>query len=172
MRFLVSLKGLLRYSFAACVITFPAHLYRDHAGGGDTPSLVRRIEHICDAVVELESFEGQYIATKMVSRLPPNTSPQRSNDYHGVFKIHKLPCLNSLVPPASRLSVLVSGGSGGSVNDLAFCLRRKKFTIETYHLPIEGGVMERRVPENKDLKDRSQPGTTGCGSSKSSPLEF
>ncbi|KAJ1915327.1 Elongator subunit elp4 [Mycoemilia scoparia] len=167
--------GLLRYSFAVCVITIPAHLYQEHSAGssvnGASP-LIRRIEHICDAVVGLESFEGQYVSPKDTAiALPKLKQAATATSYHGFFKIHKLPCLNTLVSPASRLSVLVAGGGGGrSANDLAFCLRRKKFTIETYHLPIEGGVTDRRVPEQTSGRPNSSK--SSCGSTGSSPLDF
>lgn len=49
--------------------------------------------------------------------------------------------MNSLLPPSTKLSVLSAGGS----NDLGFKLRRKRFAIETFHLPPEGGVVTRRT---------------------------
>ena len=91
-----------------------------------------------------------------------------SATYHGLFHVHKLPTLNSLIPSSTKLSVL----SGGGGNNLGFKLRRKKFTIETFHLPPEGGINERRVgPEtNKSVKkkeedDKNKPGigTSGIG---------
>lgn len=64
-----------------------------------------------------------------------------TQNYHGFFHVHKLPVLNSLLPPSTKLSVLSAGGS----NDLGFKLRRKRFAIETFHLPPEGGVVTRRT---------------------------
>ncbi|KAL1924596.1 uncharacterized protein VTP21DRAFT_4250 [Calcarisporiella thermophila] len=120
-KFFHALRGLLRFSFASCVITFPSYLY--------SPSFVRRIEYMADAVIELESFA-------------PHTSLSSPSDYHGFLYVHRLPVLNSLVPSSAKLSVLTQGGN----NNLGFKLRRKKFTVETFHLPPEGGVSERRVP--------------------------
>lgn len=80
--------------------------------------------------------------------------------YHGFFHVHKLPVLNSLLPPSTKLSVLSAGGS----NDLAFKLRRKRFAIETFHLPPEGGVVTRRTEPPPD-----EPTKTGTSSSSSSP---
>ena len=91
--------------------------------------------------------------------------------------MHKLPVINSLLPPSTKLSVLSAGGS----NDLAFKLRRKRFAIETFHLPPEGGVSERRTeppPSSSDTKKekKSTPRRIGCGGSgvpgKQDPLEF
>ncbi|KAJ1731974.1 Elongator subunit elp4 [Coemansia biformis] len=146
LRFLHGLRGLLRYSYATCVASFPAYLYED--AGGRLP-VVRRVEHLCDAVVELESFEGAYaspsdIVARQARAGVGAAAGAAAQDYHGFVHIHKLPRLNSLTASAGRLSLLHTGG--GSANNLAFRLRRKKFSIETYHLPIEGGVGERRVP--------------------------
>jgi elongator complex protein 4 len=60
--------------------------------------------------------------------------------------------LNSLLPPSTKLSVLSAGGS----NDLGFKLRRKRFAIETFHLPPEGGVVTRRTepPSTTDTKKK------------------
>lgn len=100
--------------------------------------------------------------------------------------MHKLPVLNSLLPPSTKLSVLSAGGS----NDLAFKLRRKRFAIETFHLPPEGGVVTRRTEApsatgpHKDKKENTSTGLSslanrgpkkvGCGSTpgKVDPLEF
>ena len=108
--------------------------------------------------------------------------------------MHKLPVLNSLLPPSTKLSVLSAGGS----NDLGFKLRRKRFAIETFHLPPEGGVVTRRteppsstepttpkaISHTKEEKTDSPkslsslanrgPKKIGCGSTpgKIDPLEF
>ena len=94
-----------------------------------------------------------------------------TQNYHGFFYVHKLPVLNSLLPPSTKLSVLSAGGS----NDLAFKLRRKRFAIETFHLPPEGGVSERRTdPAPSSDSKKRQPKRIGCGSTpgKTDPLEF
>lgn len=114
-----------------------------------------------------------------------------TQNYHGFFHVHKLPVLNSLLPPSTKLSVLSAGGS----NDLAFKLRRKRFAIETFHLPPEGGVVTRRTEppaatttstEKTSNTNESKPSSImsslanrgpkkiGCGSTpgKVDPLEF
>ncbi|KAI9484374.1 Elongator complex protein 4 [Zychaea mexicana] len=154
-KFFHALRGLLRFSFGAAVVTIPAYLY------DEAPNFVKRIEHMVDAVVEVESFAGSMVH---------NDAPYTQN-YHGFFYVHKLPVLNSLLPPSTKLSVLSAGGS----NDLAFKLRRKRFAIETFHLPPEGGVSERRTepPPSSETK-KKQPKKIGCGSTpgKTDPLEF
>ncbi|KAI8059135.1 Elongator complex protein 4 [Gongronella butleri] len=124
-KFFQTLRGLLRFSFGAAVVTLPAYLY------DEMPNYVRRVEHLVDAVLEIESFAGS----------PKHNDQPYTQTYHGFFHVHKLPVLNSLLPPSTKLSVL----SGGGANDLAFKLRRKRFAIETFHLPPEGGVTTRRT---------------------------
>ncbi|KAJ2016703.1 Elongator subunit elp4 [Coemansia sp. S680] len=168
--FLHGLRGLLRYSYAACVISFPAYLYEE---AGVRLPIVRRIEHLCDAVIELESFEGSNATpSSIVARQIKGEAAVASQEYHGFLHIHKLPRLNSLTASMGRLSLLHTGG--GSANNLAFRLRRKKFSIETYHLPIEGGVTERRVPAKDEPKTSRLPSGAGCGSTpgRKDPLEF
>ncbi|KAJ2850016.1 Elongator subunit elp4 [Coemansia brasiliensis] len=170
LKFLYRLRGMLRYSYAVCMISFPVHLYEE---SGVRLPIVRRIEHLCDAVIELESFEGTYAkpADIVARQMKGSTATQ---EYHGFVHIHKLPRLNSLTASMGRLSLLHTGG--GSANNLAFRLRRKKFSIETYHLPIEGGVSERRVPKDdpKALRPGISVGGMGCGSTpgRQDPLEF
>lgn len=55
----MSLKLLLRqYSQnAAAIVTLPAYMLRMLDGG---PALVRRLEWVCDSVIELESFAGEH----------------------------------------------------------------------------------------------------------------
>ncbi|KAJ2721522.1 Elongator subunit elp4 [Coemansia sp. Benny D115] len=170
--FLHELRGLLRYSYAACVVSLPVYLYED---AGVRHPIVRRIERLCDAVIELESFEGTYAtpADIVARQIRAGAAGVSGQEYHGFLHIHKLPRLNSLTASTGRLSLLHTGG--GSVNNLAFRLRRKKFSIETYHLPIEGGVTERRVPakEESERSSKRSPGA-GCGSTpgRKDPLEF
>ncbi|CDS09138.1 hypothetical protein LRAMOSA10498 [Lichtheimia ramosa] len=161
-KFFHALRGLLRFSFGAAVVTIPAYLY------DESPNFIRRIEHMVDAVVEVESFAGSKI----------HNEASYTQNYHGFFYVHKLPVINSLLPPSTKLSVLSAGGS----NDLAFKLRRKRFAIETFHLPPEGGVSERRTEpppsSSSDTKKekKSTPRRIGCGGSgvpgKQDPLEF
>ncbi|OMJ20838.1 Elongator complex protein 4 [Smittium culicis] len=145
LQFFFALKGLLRYSYSTCMITIPA-TFPANSSSSTKSSILKRIQSHCDCVIELDSFEGSYSnPTKLLSS--QNNTSNTQNDYHGLFHIHKLPTLNTLVPAASKLSILAKSG-GGSSNNLAFKLRRKKFSIETYHLPIEGGSNERRLPSS------------------------
>ncbi|KAJ1650229.1 Elongator subunit elp4 [Dispira simplex] len=139
--FLHALRGLLRFSFATCMITVPAHLYQH---GSQQSGFIRRMEHLCDAVVELESFAGSR-RTKAIGALPK---------YHGFFYVHKQPLLNSLVPSSTRLSAIT--GTQLSANNLAFKQKRHKFVIETFYLPPEGGVSERRVAPPKGSSQSSE----------------
>ncbi|KAI8330560.1 Elongator complex protein 4 [Blakeslea trispora] len=183
-KFFHALRGLLRFSFGTAVVTVPAYLY------DEAPNVMKRIEHMVDAVIEIESFAGD----------PVHNEAAYTQNYHGFFHVHKLPVLNSLLPPSTKLSVLSAGGS----NDLGFKLRRKRFAIETFHLPPEGGVVTRRTEPpptttstepvaktNKkeqesnintgmsklglaSLANRNGPKKIGCGSTpgKIDPLEF
>ncbi|CAG0880483.1 unnamed protein product [Darwinula stevensoni] len=105
--FLHSLKSLLRLSSAVAFVTLPSELLQNKG-------LVKRCEGIADFVLRLESFVGSEKETNPVFK-----------DFHGLFHIVKLPVLNSLthfIPDTL---------------DLAFKLRRKKFSIERLHLPPE-----------------------------------
>lgn len=177
-KFFHALRGLLRFSFGTAVVTVPAYLY------DEVPNVMKRIEHMVDAVIEIESFAGD----------PVHNEAAYTQNYHGFFHVHKLPVLNSLLPPSTKLSVLSAGGS----NDLGFKLRRKRFAIETFHLPPEGGVVTRRTEPpssaspstaaasslSEDKKKKESKGLSslanrgpkkiGCGSTpgKVDPLEF
>ncbi|XP_078536960.1 elongator complex protein 4 isoform X4 [Lissotriton helveticus] len=99
-KFLYALRCLLRMSLTTCVITVPAHLIQNKA-------IMARARNLSDTVVGLESFIGS----------ERETSPLYK-DYHGLFRVHQLPRLNSLTQDIS------------GVTDLAFKLKRKLFTIE------------------------------------------
>lgn len=105
--FLLALRAELRSALATALITLPSHLFQDE-------SLVRRMERLCDTVVRIESFAGSEKEKNPVFK-----------DYHGLVHIVQIPRLNSLVPAQLETP------------DLAFKLRRKKFTIERLHLPPE-----------------------------------
>ncbi|CAO3654081.1 unnamed protein product [Cunninghamella echinulata] len=154
-KFFHALRGLLRFSFGAAIVTIPAYLY------DEVPNYIKKIEHAVDAVIEIESFAGSILH---------NDKPYTQN-YHGFFHVHKLPVLNSLLPPSTKLSVLSAGGS----NDLAFKLRRKRFTIETFHLPPEGGVSTRRTeppPSSKENKENKKSSSSSSSLNKSNKGSF
>ncbi|KAI7816647.1 PAXNEB protein-domain-containing protein [Gamsiella multidivaricata] len=180
-KFLHALRGLLRFSFGAAVITIPAHLYgtadQRHATDGSTTSpFIHRLEQLCDASVRIESFAGAL-----------TNASSAASDYHGLFHVHKVPVLNALIPSSTKLSVLLdgaakgsggpsghgnSGGSSKGVNNLGFKVRRKRFAIETFHLPPEGGVGQRRTSAepssaSTSLSDRKSTSSTSSASSSS-----
>ncbi|XP_072448692.1 elongator complex protein 4 isoform X1 [Chiloscyllium punctatum] len=104
-KFLYALRGLLRTSLSACVITVPAYLIQNKA-------IMDRVVKLSDTVIGLESF---------------NVSERESNplykDYHGLLHVRQIPRLNSLICEVP------------DTKDLAFKLKRKMFTIERLHLP-------------------------------------
>ncbi|KAG0224191.1 PAXNEB protein-domain-containing protein [Mortierella sp. GBAus27b] len=176
-KFLHALRGLLRFSFAAAVITIPAHLYgtadqRNAIDGSTTSPYIHRLEQLCDASVRIESFAGAH-----------TNASSAASDYHGLFHVHKVPVLNALIPSSTKLSVLLDGsakGSGGAsngagggssrgVNNLGFKVRRKRFAIETFHLPPEGGVGQRRTSAEPSatLSDRKSSTTSSSSTSSS-----
>ncbi|XP_011360849.1 elongator complex protein 4 isoform X1 [Pteropus vampyrus] len=104
-KFLYILRGLLRTSLSACIITMPTHLIQNKA-------IIARITNLSDTVVHLESFIGSERETNPLYK-----------DYHGLIHIRQIPRLNNLICDVS------------DVKDLAFKLKRKLFTIERLHLP-------------------------------------
>ncbi|XP_063112797.1 elongator complex protein 4 isoform X3 [Cavia porcellus] len=109
-KFLYVLRGLVRTSLSACVVTVPAHLIQSKA-------ITARVTNLSDTVVGLESFAGSERETNPFYK-----------DYHGLMHIRQIPRLNNLICDES------------DVKDLAFKLKRKLFTIESYRL---------RVPRSK-----------------------
>ncbi|XP_050811098.1 elongator complex protein 4 isoform X2 [Gopherus flavomarginatus] len=101
-KFLYVLRGLLRMSLSACIITVPAHLIQNKA-------IMERVTNLSDTVVGLESFIGSERETNPLYK-----------DYQGLIHVHKIPRLNSLICDVS------------GTKDLAFRLKRKLFTIELH----------------------------------------
>nr|XP_023502334.1 elongator complex protein 4 isoform X3 [Equus caballus] len=104
-KFLYVLRGLLRTSLSACIITVPTHLIQNKA-------VIARVTNLSDTVVGLESFIGSERETNPLYQ-----------EYHGLIHVRQIPRLNNLI------------GDVSDVKDLAFKLRRKLFTIERLHLP-------------------------------------
>jgi len=97
-------------------------------------AFVRRIERLADYVIRLESFAGS------------DKNPA-FKEYHGLLHLVQVPRLNSLVPAQAETP------------DLAFKLKRKKFTIERFHLPPDVGEPTKK--ENENLGASKSPcGTT------------
>ncbi|XP_073899699.1 elongator complex protein 4 isoform X3 [Castor canadensis] len=99
-KFLYVLRGLLRTSLSACIITMPTHLIQ-------SKTVIARVTNLSDTVVALESFIGSERETNPLYK-----------DYHGLIHILQIPRLNNLICDES------------DVKDLAFKLKRKLFTIE------------------------------------------
>ncbi|XP_052548426.1 elongator complex protein 4 isoform X4 [Tympanuchus pallidicinctus] len=104
-KFLYILRGFLRKSLSACIITVPSHLIENKA-------IMERVTNLSDMVVGLESFIGSERETNPLYK-----------DYHGLLHVHQIPRLNSLICDVS------------DTKDLAFRLKRKQFTVERLHLP-------------------------------------
>jgi elongator complex protein 4 len=153
-RFLLGLRQLLRTSLACAVVTLPAPLIRSIQGGA---TLLRRLEHFSDAIIELQSFASR-----------PDLAAQFPR-YAGLVNIRILPALTALVPPSARLSVL-RGTSGKE--DLAFRLKRRRFVVETLHLDVDGGVNERRTPKPSEKAAAEPVGKPGLKSDKPGLYDF
>ncbi|KAI8849548.1 Elongator complex protein 4 [Chytridium lagenaria] len=164
-RFLASLRALMRNIYGVCVITIPAYLYHD-AHGVSSSFGIKRLYHICDGVFEVESFSGS-------SR---NFPTAYTSDYHGLLHVHRLPTPHSLTPgtPLSK----------SDLHSLAFRVRRKRFTVETFQLPPETEETDQRGPTTKSKeagRDAARsidpvitsPGGSSCStSSRKNPLDF
>ncbi|NXL86502.1 ELP4 protein, partial [Alectura lathami] len=131
-KFLYVLRGLLRKSLSACVITIPSHLIENKA-------IMERVTNLSDMVVGLESFIGSEKETNLLYK-----------DYHGLFHVHQIPRLNSLICDVS------------DTKDLAFRLKRKQFTIERLHLPPDLSDTVSRSSK-QDLAESAKLLSSGCG---------
>ncbi|EJD03898.1 PAXNEB-domain-containing protein [Fomitiporia mediterranea MF3/22] len=139
LRFLLRLRAVLRrcHSISA-FITLPAHLSSDTWAG---EGWIEKLAWVSDACITLNS-----------STADPATAALFASS-HGLLRIHKLPCVQTLVPASDRFSSLRGlavasssiSSSGVGENNLSFKCTRKRFIIETLHLDIDGGVGERRT---------------------------
>jgi elongator complex protein 4 len=90
--------------------------------------VIRICEHLSDAVIEIESFQGS----------PHPVNPAYTTDYNGLIHVNKL-----YRDGSRRLGNVY-------LHSLGFKVRRKRFEIQTFHLPPE------------DAADNTK--TNGCGS--------
>ncbi|XP_006091671.1 elongator complex protein 4 isoform X1 [Myotis lucifugus] len=129
-KFLFVLRGLLRTSLSACLITVPTHLIQNKA-------IIARITNLSDTVIHLESFIGSNRETNPLYK-----------DYHGLIHIRQIPRLNNLMYDVS------------DVKDLAFKLKRKLFIIERLHLPpdLSDTVSRSSKPDLADSTKLQGPG--------------
>lgn len=151
--FFFCLKHLLRQSFSCAIVTVPSDVL------SADKKVIRSLRHLADYAVKLRSFAGTDDAENPALK-----------DYHGLFQLVKLPRLNSLI----RFTP--------STFDLAFKLRRKRFTVEKLHLPpdlAETAEREQDETSMKSLTKKKVAAVTagfggGCGgmSGGSSALDF
>ncbi|KAM9147807.1 elongator complex protein 4 isoform 2-T2 [Pangshura tecta] len=168
-KFLYVLRGLLRMSLSACIITVPAHLIQKHMCTylcqkiisfltttintifcmqcvyaplnieKWNKAIMERVTNLSDTVVALESFIGSERETNPLYK-----------DYQGLIHVHQIPRLNSLICDVS------------GTKDLAFRLKRKLFTIERLHLPPDLSDTVSRSSK-QDLAESTKLLSSGCG---------
>lgn len=112
LKFVTTLKSIVRNTLSCCLITLPTHLFR-HLEDNE---LYDRLVDQLDYSIALESFIGSDKGTNPVFK-----------EYHGLLSLVKVSALNTLAAyvPETR--------------DFGFKLRRRKFVIEKLHLPPELG---------------------------------
>lgn len=107
-KFLYHLRTLLRQSLAVCIITIPNEIVL-HQG------LMQLYSHLSDYVFILDNSKTT------MTRLA-------KTQYDGLFRLNKLPCLNSLNQCFMPECL-----------DLAFYLKKKRLIVEQLHLPPDLG---------------------------------
>ncbi|CAF0709642.1 unnamed protein product [Brachionus calyciflorus] len=139
-KFLIYLRQLLRHSLAVCVITVPNEVVQNK-------DLLEKFSHLTDYTFILDD------SSRTASRLT-------NTQYDGLFRLTKLPRLNSLNSCFTPETL-----------DLAFFVKRKRLVVEQMHLPPD-------LDENDDTqKGRTNTSVTmSCsssgGSSGSNKLDF
>ncbi|RKP11054.1 Elongator complex protein 4 [Thamnocephalis sphaerospora] len=149
-QFLHSLRGLLRYSLAVAMITLPAYLYESVAATSQSAAWLRRLEHCADLVLELRSFTDEERAAMGAT--------DSATGYHGTLQIRRAAGVNTLLSTSVKY--------GHPAENLAFRQRRHGLMVETFHLPPEGGVTERRSAPaaGSGSASRANPSAKlGCG---------
>mmetsp|Transcript_32835 Transcript_32835/g.53271 ORF Transcript_32835/g.53271 Transcript_32835/m.53271 type:complete len:415 (-) Transcript_32835:2-1246(-) len=104
-RFLQSIRMLMRTTpNCLCFVTMPSHLH--------SRSLVRKVQHSCDYVINMESFSGKGSGEAV---------PAEFQDIHGLLRIVKLAHINTLSPVLPDTLTY------------SFTQRRRKLKIEKLH---------------------------------------
>ncbi|XP_065647576.1 elongator complex protein 4 isoform X2 [Hydra vulgaris] len=136
--FLLALRSILRNSLATCMITIPTHLCEELW-------FVNRIRRCCDTVIQLVSFNDAVKDQNLMYK-----------DYNGLLHVKKLAHLNCI--------------SGYDINtsDLAFKLKRKRFSIEKLHLPPNISETANRSETKPNIKTSICSSTTHANN----PLDF
>ncbi len=125
--FLLYLRELLRHSLAVCLITVPNELALNN-------DLFMKVTHLSDYSFIMDD------SSKTASRLT-------NTEYDGLFRLMKLPRLNSLNACFTPETL-----------DLAFYMKKRRLVVEQLHLPPDIG-------ENDDSqKGRTGTATMSCSS--------
>ncbi|ORX35273.1 Elongator complex protein 4 [Kockovaella imperatae] len=152
LRFIHSLRSMVRDRSASVLVAMPADLSRSpptsarREGSDESASSsrewIKQLAWSVDACIELKGFGDD-------PTLPPVFHP-----LHGLLTVHSLPTTHHVLPPSYKHSSLLGlstststagRGGGAGENNLGFRLGRKRFSVETVHLGIEGGQGERRT---------------------------
>ncbi|KAK5582909.1 hypothetical protein RB653_004498 [Dictyostelium firmibasis] len=154
--FLHALKGLLRSSVCTCVISVPTYIY--------SSAFVKKIAHLCDTVVSINSFSGL-----------GGETPEQFAEYLGLFNIRKIARLNTL-----------SLSFHPDMLTYVFKMKRRKMCIETIHLPPESSRAGDSKPDSETNKSKSDQTNivskmksgsgllcgAGSGNINNNPLDF
>lgn len=131
-QFLFYLRSLLRHSLAVCILTVPYDMSMNQFA---------KLTHLVDYSFILDDSNKA-------------TSGLTNTQYDGLFRIVKLPRLNSLNPCATPNTL-----------DLAFHMKKKRLIVEELHLPPELG-------ENDDQQKGRTSTSMSCSSTTNSKLDF
>lgn len=137
-QFLLYLRQILRHSLGVCLITVQNDLLNN-------VNFVSKLQHLSDYVFVIDDNES----TK--SRLD-------KTQYEGLFRISKLPRLNTL---NSYLPETL---------DIAFYVKRKRFIVEILHLPPD--ITEETNEKKGRTNTSSSASTLACASVGPSKLDF
>ena len=138
LRVLHELRAVLRQAYAVALVTMPTHLL---------PMTTRRAaERLVDGAVELAAFAG--------TRLETNAALA---EYHGFFRLVRLPAVNAFGPAVPEVS------------DLVFKLRRHQLLIEKLHLPPDLSI---GAPPTATGPQPSAAGLCQPNPTRANPLDF
>ncbi|KIX04337.1 uncharacterized protein Z518_05205 [Rhinocladiella mackenziei CBS 650.93] len=139
-QYVLQLMHGLRALFASypdrvtAMISLPLSLYPRSSG------LVRWIELLNDAVLELCPFPHSADGDTQISRGPAGTTEEPPQ---GLLQVHRLPMLHDR-----------GCGIGTSENDWTFTLSRRKFTIKPFNLPPIGGDTEAQQASGSEQRGK------------------
>ncbi|ORY29753.1 PAXNEB protein-domain-containing protein [Naematelia encephala] len=168
LRFLHSLRGILRDTLAGGIITLPSSVPASWSGSRE--AWISALSWSVDACIEFQGFGDD------------PTLPLAFPHSHGLFTLHSYPttAAHALLPPTLKHSTLLGAGAGE--NNLGFKLKRRRFVIETVHLGVEGGVGERRTAPAEEVgrmvgrqggaPEESQAPKMEQGIEKAKPAEY